>query len=134
MAGPAPVPDDAGDTRSHHLRRLLASPVTLILTGVVAISAFIALAASAGVGIGAAAAGGVVLLALLIVFLLARSAAAEDFFAAYAKGRGLERTSGKSGLPPLTPLLQRGDERYRQQRFDGVLPGGMNGSLAHYTY
>src|SRR5687767_3909526 len=47
---------------------------------------------------------------------------------------GLRRTDGKSQLPPVTPLLQRGDHRYAEQRFDGVLPGGVHGSLCLYTY
>ena len=34
----------------------------------------------------------------------------------------------------MTPLLQRGDERYARQRFNGVLPGGLDGSLCLYTY
>ncbi|MGH2954612.1 MAG: hypothetical protein ACRDK9_11480, partial [Solirubrobacterales bacterium] len=133
-AGLPPVPDDAGDTRGRHLRRLLGHPATLIITLVVAIAAFVAVAAAGHPLFGLAAAGVVALFALLIVFLLARSAAAEDFFNAYARGRGLRRTSGKSGLPPLSPLLQRGERRYSEQRFDGVLPGGLDGSLAHYTY
>ena len=132
--GPGPVPDDAGDTRGRHFGRLLRHPATLILTGVAALSAFVALAAGGSAAIGVAAAGGVVLLALVIVFLLARSAAEEDFFRAYAEGRGLARAPGKSSLPPITPLLKRGDRRYSSQRFDGVLPGGLDGSLAHYTY
>jgi hypothetical protein len=129
-----PVPDDAGDTRGHHFRRLLRHPATLIITLALAIAAFVAVAAAGYALLGLAAAGGVALFALLIVFLLARSAAAEDFYAAYAQGRGLRRTTGKSRLPPLSPLLQRGDRRYSEQRFDGVLPGGLDGSLAHYTY
>jgi hypothetical protein len=129
-----PVPDDAGDTRGRHFRRLLGHPATLIITLVVAIAAFVAVAAAGYALLGLAAAAGVALFALLIVFLLARSAAAEDFYAAYAQGRSLRRTTGKSGLPPLSPLLQRGDKRYSEQRFDGVLPGGLDGSLAHYTY
>jgi hypothetical protein len=42
--------------------------------------------------------------------------------------------SGRSDLPPLTPLLRKGDKRYADQRFNGVLPGGIDGSLVLYTY
>jgi hypothetical protein len=129
-----PVPDDAGDTRSHHFRRLAGKALTWILGGGAALIAFVALAAAGYVAIGAAAAGGVLLLTLLIVYLLARSAAEEDFFNVYAQGRGLQRTPGRGALPPVSPLLQKGDSRYTHQRLDGVLPGGLDGTLALYTF
>jgi hypothetical protein len=130
----APVPEDSDDTRAPHLRRLLRHPVTLIATGVIAVVALAVAGAGAGIAIGAAAAAVVILLALLIVFLIANNMAHEDFFNAYAKGRSLTRVSGKSKLPPLTPLLRKGDRRYAAQRFNGVLPGGINGSLVLFTY
>ena len=71
---------------------------------------------------------------MLVVWLLASSKAADDFYRAYAAGRGLSRHQGKSQLAPLTPLLRKGDERYAEQRFDGALPGGIDGSLCPYTY
>jgi hypothetical protein len=40
----------------------------------------------------------------------------------------------KSSLPPVTPLLQKGDRRYTEEMFNGLLPGGLSGSLALYTY
>ena len=130
----AAVPDDAKDTRGMHFRRLVRHPVTLIITAICVAGAVIAGAAAGNVAIGGAGALGVVLLALLIVFLLASGKAADDFFRAYAEGRRLRRIDGKSQLPPVTPLLQRGDRRYAEQRFDGVLPGGLDGSLCLYTY
>jgi hypothetical protein len=129
-----PVPLDADDTRGVHFRRLATSSATLILTAVAAVGALIGVGASVGWPIGAAAAAGVVLLALLIVFLLASSKAADDFFTAYAAGRALTRIDGRSNVPPLTPLLRKGDNRYAEQRFNGVLPGGLDGSLCLYTY
>lgn len=130
----AAVPDDADDTRGHHLRALVANPVTIALTATVAIGTLVVAGTQAGFGIGAAAGAGVVLLALLVVWLLASSKAADDFYRAYAAGRGLSRHQGKSQLAPLTPLLRKGDERYAEQRFDGALPGGIDGSLCLYTY
>ncbi len=130
---PVSVPDDADDTRGHHFSRLMFSPVTLVLTALIAGIALVAVGAQAGFGIGAAAAGGVVVVALIIVFALANSAAHDDFFNAYAKGRGLNRIDGKTNLPPITPLLRRGDHRYAEQRFNGILPGGLDGSLCLYT-
>lgn len=129
-----PVPEDADDTRGIHLRRLGSHPVTLILTGIVAAATLIGVGTQVGWGIGAAGAGVVVLLALIIVWLLASGKAADDFFTAYAQGRSLTRIDGKSSLPPVTPLLQKGDRRYAEQRFNGVLPGGLDGSLCLYTY
>ncbi len=131
---PAPIPDDAGDTRGRHLRRLATHPVTLILGGVLVAAALIGGAGAGNIAIGAAVAGGIVLLMVLIVWLLASGRASQDFFNAYAGGRGLTRIDGRSNLPPVTPLLQKGDKRYAEQRFNGVLPGGMDGSLCLYTY
>jgi hypothetical protein len=128
------VPEDADDTRGWHLRRLMVHPATLILGGIAVLGALIGVGASVGWGIGAAAAGGVFLLTVLIVWLIASSKAADDFFRAYAEGRGLSRVDGKSSLPAITPLLRKGDERYAEQRFNGVLPGGIDGSLCLYTY
>jgi hypothetical protein len=141
-AGPAtpqvpvtpPVPQDANDTRGVHFRRIVASPVTLILTGVLAAAALVAVGTSAGWAFGGAGAAAVVVLALVIVFLIANARAAQDFFRAYAEGRKLAYVDGKSSVPPLTPLLQKGDERYVEERFNGVLPGGLDGSLCLYTY
>jgi len=130
----AAVPADADDTRGHHLRALVANPVTIALTATVAIGALVVAGTQAGFGIGAAAGAGVVLLALLVVWLLASSKAADDFYRAYAAGRGLQRLEGKSDLGPATPLLRKGDKRYAEQRFDGGLPGGLDGSLCLYTY
>ncbi len=129
-----PVPEDSDDTRGPHLRRLFRHPATLIITGVLAVIALAVVGPSAGLAIGAAAAAGVILLASLVVFLIANNLAQEDFFNAYSTGRGLTRVSGKSQLPPLTPLLRKGDRRYAQQRFNGVLPGGIDGSLVLFTY
>jgi hypothetical protein len=131
---PSQVPADADTTQGTHFRQLAGSPVTLTITGVVAAAALLAAGAGAGWGIGAAAAGVVLLLALVVVWLVANARAAEDFYKAYAAGRGLTRVDGKSQLPPLTPLLRKGDKRYSEQRFNGLLPGGLDGSLCLYTY
>lgn len=128
------VPEDADDTRGHHLRRLLRHPLTLTVGGIGVAVAFVVGLVAAGAAIGAAAAVGAILLTLLIVWLLASGKAQDDFFRAYAQGRGLTRIDGKTNLPPATPLLRKGDQRYAEQRFNGVLPGGVDGSLCLYTY
>ncbi len=130
----APVPADADDTRGRHLRRLIAHPVTLIGGGILVVVVLLAAGIGIGWGVGAAGAGVTLLVVLLTVWLLASSRARDDFFRAYTEGRGLTRIDGKSSLPPLTPLLRKGDNRYAEQRFNGVLPGGMDGSLCLYTY
>lgn len=134
MSGGAAVPADIDATQGEHFNRLLRHRVTLLGGGTVALAAFIAGSAAAGVGIGAAAVAATALLSILVVFLIANAKAKQDFFRAYADARGLRWTEGKSNLPPLTPLLNRGDRRYAEQRFDGTLPGGLDGSLCLYTY
>jgi hypothetical protein len=131
---PAPPPDDADDTRGPHLRRLVRHPLTLIATTVLAAAGLAIGTAAAGIGVGALAAVGVVLVALIVVWVIANGRARQDFFAAYAQGRGLTRVDDRSNLPPLTPLLRKGDRRYADQRFDGALPGGLEGNLCLYTY
>src|SRR5689334_3766334 len=108
----APVPEDTNDTRGVHLKRILGNPITLIVTVVLAVIVLVAVgASSAGFGFGAAGAGGVIVLALIVVFIIANNQAREDFYNAYATGRHLTRMAGRSDLPPLTPLLRKGDKR-----------------------
>ena len=105
------------------------------ITWVIAITVLIVGATTGGsIAIGGGGALVVLLLALLIVFLIASSQAANDFFTAYAQSRGLTRIGGKGSLPPVTPLLRRGDRRYTDEIFNGLLPGGLSGALAHYTF
>lgn len=130
----AEIPDDANDTRGRHLGALVRNPWVLGLTWTLAVVALITAGTSAGWGVGAAAAGGVLLVAVIVVWLIATSRAASDFYNAYAAGRGLQRVDGRGSLPPITPLLRKGDRRYTEQMFNGTLPGGLVGSLAHYTY
>ena len=130
----AEIPDDAKDTRGKHLSALLRNVWVLGLSWTIAIIALIAVGTQAGFGFGAIGAVVVLLIALLVVWLIASSRAASDFYDAYAQGRGLERVSGRSSLPPVTALLRKGDRRYTQELFNGTLPGGLVGALAHYTY
>lgn len=128
------VPLDADDTRGMHLKRLLRHPLTLSLGSTFAIVAFIGGTIGGGIAIGLAAAAGVILLTLLVVFVLAAGRAKEDFFSAYAHARGLNRTAGRTSLPPTTPLLRKGDDRYAHQVMNGTLPGGSPGAIGLYTY
>jgi hypothetical protein len=128
------IPLDADDTRGQHFGRLLRHPATLILGGILVLGTGIGLAAGVGPAVGLAGAVGALLLVLLIVFLLANSRAESDFFNAYANSHSLQLQDGRSSIPPLTPLLRRGDNRYATRQLRGTLPGGENGTLAHYTY
>jgi hypothetical protein len=127
------APDDANDLRGFHFRRLLRKPATWIATGVAVIAAGVAAAVFLGAAIGGAAAVGVFLISLLIVFAIADSQAEDDFFQTYAAQRGLA-LSGKGPLPPATPLLRKGDDRYAERSLAGPLAEGIDGVLALYTY
>jgi hypothetical protein len=127
------VPQDTDDTRDIHFKRLVKHPVTVSLGSTLAIAAFVVGTLAAGAAVGSAAAAGALLLTGLIVFLLASGKAKEDFFRAYSEERGLSREQ-KGGLPGGTPLLRRGDDRYAHHIMRGTLPGGMDGTVALYTY
>jgi hypothetical protein len=127
------TPDDANDLRGFHFKRLLGKPLTWIVTAIVVIASGAAGAAFLGPAIGVAAAGAMFLLALLVVFAIADSKAEDAFFETYAAQRGLA-LSGKSPLPPATPLLRKGDDRYAERALSGSLAAGVDGVLALYTY
>jgi len=127
------TPDDANDLRGFHFKRLLAKPATWIVTAIAVIAAGVAGAATLGPAIGAVAVGAMFLLALLVVFAIADSKAESAFFETYAAQRGLA-LSGKSPLPPATPLLRKGDDRYAERALSGPLAEGVDGVLALYTY
>jgi hypothetical protein len=128
------IPLDADDTRGQHFGRLIRHPATLILGGILILAAGIGLAVGVGPAVGAAGAAAALAFVLLIVFLLANSRAEADFFRSYAQGHSLQLQDGRSQVPPVTPLLRRGDNRYTTKQLRGTLPGGENGTLAHYTY
>ena len=127
------APDDANDLRGFHFRELLGKPATWIATGVAVIAAGVAAAVFLGAAIGGAAAVGTFLLAILVVFAIADSRAEEAFFGAYAQQRGLA-LGGRGPLPPATPLLRKGDDRYAERTLAGPLADGVDGVLALYTY
>jgi len=130
----APVPLDTDDTRRMHLRRLARHPITLSLGSTLAIAALVGGTIATGtLLIGLAGAAAALLIVLLVVFLIASSKAKEDFFRTYAEARGLSREE-RGVLPPGTPLLRRGDDRYAHQIMSGALPGGLTGAVALYTY
>ncbi len=138
-ASPPPQPpqpqvlDDANDLRGHHFKLLMGRPLTWFLIGGFALLGAAAGAIFLSAPIGGAVAAGVVVAGILIVFAIADNRAADAFFTAYAKERGLE-LGGKSPLPPATPLLRKGDDRYAERTLSGPIGGGLEGILALYTY
>jgi hypothetical protein len=130
---PSAPPDDADDLRGFHFKRLLGKATTWVAIAVFVLAAGIAGAAFLGAAIGVVAAGAMLLLSLLIVFAIADSRAEDAFFETYAAQRGLA-LSGKSPLPPATPLLRKGDDRYAERALSGSLAEGVDGILALYTY
>ena len=131
---PVAVPDDADDTRGKHFRALASSVLVLGLAWTAAIAALIAVGTQVGFPAGLAAAVAVLVIAVIVVYALASSRAADDFFTAYASGRGLTRVGERGSVPPVSPLLSKGDRRYTEEIFNGTLPGGLTGTLAHFTY
>ena len=81
---------------------------------------------------GAIAAGAVIIIGIVCVFAYADHVAAQAFYNAYAKSRGLTRSSTQIG--GLTPFLQKGDRQRVDEMFAGKLNDEFEGSLCLYTY
>jgi len=129
----ATTPDDADDLRGFHFKRLLRKPLTWILIGLFALIAAIACAALVGPALGGAAFVLALLVGVGIVFAIADKRAADAFFATYCEQRSLT-LGGKEHLPPATPLLKKGDDRYADRTMKGRLGEGVHGTLALFTY
>jgi hypothetical protein len=132
-AGPG-APDDANDLRGFHFKRLLGKPLTWILIAAFAILVGAGLAAVIGPAVGGAGFVVALLVGVLVVFTIADSQAADAFFEVYAQQRGMTQVHGRGRLPPATPLLRKGDDRYAERTLLGPLAGGPEGTLALYTY
>jgi hypothetical protein len=127
------VVDDANDLRGHHFKLLMGRPLTWLLILSVAIAGGVAGAIFASAPIGGAVLAGLVVVGILIVFAIADSRAADAFFVAYAKERGLT-LGGQQALPPATPLLRKGDRRYANRTLSGEIAPGVQGTVALFTY
>ena len=125
--------DDADDLRSFHFRRYMGRTLTRVLLALGAAAGAVGGAIAAGPVVAALAAAGMLGLGVLIVFGVADQASEDSFFDLYANQRGLTRIEDAS-LPPLTPLLRKGDEREADEVLRGPLGEGLAGSLALYTY
>lgn len=130
---PPPTIDDANDLRGYHFKRLLGKPLTWILIGIFVILVGGACAAFIGPALGGAAAVVALLIGIAIVFAIADKISADAFFTTYAQQRGLG-LGGRGSLPPATPLLRKGDDRYAERTLSGPIADGFDGILALYTY
>lgn len=128
------LPDDANDMRGYHFSRLIRTPLTLILVGVLTAAAFVAGLVFVGALIGAGGALAALLLGIVVVFAIADKRAADDFFEVYAANRGLTLIHGRGRLPEATPLLRKGDDRYTDRTLTGPIAEGSEGTLALFTY
>jgi hypothetical protein len=133
-ATPSAAPDDANDLRGYYFKLLIRKPLSLILIGAFALAVGIGLAALTGPAIGGAGFVVALLVGVVVVFVIADSRAADAFFEVYAQQRGMTLLQGRGRLPPRTPLLRKGDDRYSERTLQGPLAGGLEGTLALYTY
>jgi hypothetical protein len=111
---------------------LLAAVVEGIVNGPGAFAATIVVAIFAGLVLAFMAA----IPTLIVVVIIASQRARRAETTAMAQYAGSRRLSySPSGqLPGLTPLLRAGTRRETQDVMAGLLPGGLQGTLAHYTY
>jgi len=126
-------PNDADDLRGFYFKLLLSKTISWVAIAAATVAGGAIGTALAGAAIGLAAAGGAFVLALAIVFAIADSRAEDAFFRFYAAERGLV-ASGKGRLPPATPLLRKGSDRYAERTLVGTLGNAVDGTLALYTY
>lgn len=133
-AAPSPAPpEDANDLRGYHFKLLMGSLKTWAL---IVVPALIVGGVLAGVGVpalGGAAFVVVLLVGVIVAWVIADRRAADAFFSLYAAQHGLE-LGGRAPLPPVTPLLRKGDDRYAERTLSGHLAADCEGILALYTY
>lgn len=121
---------DARPGRLAYLRSRLLRPLPVLAPPV----AFALMVAG-----GARVSSAVVVAAVVVVGIVAmalwnaRRDARRDFFTSYTRSRGLELDQDRE-LADVVALLRLGERRYAEQVMTGVLPGGVRGLLALYTY
>jgi hypothetical protein len=121
---------DVHAARAAHLRSRLRRPLPILAP----FAMFTVVVAGGGELTSAIVAGVVVLAGVVAVAIReARREARREFFASYTRERGLGLDEYRE-LAQVTPLLRAGDRRYAEQVVTGVLPGGVQGVLALYTY
>jgi hypothetical protein len=124
--------DDANDLRGFHFKRLMGKRATWLWAGIPTVAIAIGLSFGNPIWARIILILGA-LITLIVVFAIATSRAKQDFFETYAQQRGMV-LGGRGSLPPVTPLLSKGDDRYAEQTFTGSFADGIQGTLALYTY
>jgi hypothetical protein len=130
VSGSAPASADS--TRGEHFRALCRGRVAtyVVVLGIAAAMVWAAAAQDWRPAVGGPPA--LVLLVLGVSFWLADRRAADDFWSAYARQRGLQYVADPS-FSPMTPLLGAGDRRRFERGLGGAI-GGTPGMLALETY
>ena len=129
----AAPPDDANDLRGYHFKLLMGAGKTWAFIVIPALLIGGVLAALVGPAIGGIGLAVAVLLGVAICWGIADHRAADAFFSLYASQHQME-LGGRAPLPPLTPLLRKGDDRYAERTLTGQLAPDCGGVLALYTY
>jgi hypothetical protein len=130
------VPGDADALRGYHFKLMLGKGSTwaaILIPALVLAVVAVAVVDKAQAAVGAGVFVVAVLVGVGVVFFKADSRAADAFFSAYAGEHGLE-LGGRSPLPPVTPLLKKGNDRYAERSLSGKLAPDCEGILALYTY
>ena len=128
-------PVSATATRGKRFGSLFKNVWVLGLTWVLAITALIAGATAGGsIAIGGGGAVVVLLLALLIVFADRLQPGGQRLLHRLCEEPRAHPYRRQGKPASRHPLLRRGDRRYTDEIFNGLLPGGLSGSLAHYTF
>jgi hypothetical protein len=133
-ASPPGADADADDLRNSYARRLLRRPLVAIGGVLLVAATFVWVGLGAGAAYGAIA--GLMMLAIVLFFVnrIASRRAEREFFTAYAAARELALVDSADRVPPATPLLRQGNRRFARDVLTGILPGGIAGTLALYTY
>lgn len=114
-------------------RRLATDSKTVVIALALAIAAAIPGLSRQDVGLALLGVAAVLVCGLLVLAILAHRKAEQAFFAGYAVQRGMSLT-GKQKLPPLTPLLRKGDKGYAERVLTGKLADDVDGRVVLYTY
>jgi hypothetical protein len=126
------TPKNANSLRGAEFRRLLGEWITwaAILVPALVIGG---LAARNGPLIGLCIAVFIAAVGLGVVFWIADRNAGKRFWTTYAETRGLE-LGGRTHLPPATPFLKQGGDRYATRTLSGQIAPGIVGTLGLFTY
>jgi hypothetical protein len=124
---------NADSNRTARLGELLRGRTVAYATVLGSIGAIVAGAALHSLAVIVAGPLAVIALVAALAFVAADRRSAEDFFRAYASGRGLSY-AGDAALLSLTPLLGAGQRRSFEHWMQGPLSRGHQCGLGQYTF